>query len=271
MGSVNSAQASYITTAVAHDAVFLVGVALAAIIGFFRPKKYTDYTFAMIRRLRYIMLVISFSALVYSAGFWFLYSGTGTYTRGGVNDITEWLGWASRGVLFVGVTWAIAEALFMKLSASLLITALMFFTELDMVVVNFLTTNAQKAIVTAFFCFGLISVWVLLYAWQHVNRSFIFMHLWVPSVFTFLIAADGLWAFLSNNFWDAMGFNDNVENWLFAAFDIAFTVSSFILISIMYVRSAPSKDAAVYNQYVMSLSEKKTDNPPTSGGYFKGV
>ena len=269
MGSISSVDASYITTASVHDAVFLIGITLSFIMGFFRPRKYTDFTMGMIRRLRYIILVISLSALVYSAGFWFLFANTGTFARSdGVT--TEWAGWVARGILITGVTWALAEALFMKIAASLLITAVIFFAELTIILVNFLTTDGQRGIVTAFFIFLYLSALVLVYAWQHVKRSLVWMHWWVPALLFLWIGLDALWAFLSNNFWDVMGFSDTTENWLFAAFDIAFTVTAFIGISIMYATSAPSKDAGVYNQYQLSVqkSAKKVD---TTGSALYGV
>jgi len=106
---------------------------------------------------------------------------------------------------------------------------------------------------------------VLVYVWQHVHQSFIWMHIWVPALMLLWIALDGLWAFLSNNFWDVMGFNDTVENWLFAAFDICFTATAFIGLSLMYAGAKPSEDAAVYPQYSSNVTQrinKKMDSAP---------
>lgn len=260
MGSVSSVEAAYVTTAVVHDVVFLIGIILAFFVGFFRPRKYTDYTLAMLRRLRYIILVISLSALVYSVGFWFLFKNTGTYTRPD-GETTEWASWVARGILFTGVAWAIAEALYMKIAAGLLFTATIFFDQLVLVLANFVTTNAQFAIVTAFYIFLLISALVLVYAWQHVTKSLIWLHLIVPGFLFLWIALDGLWAFLSNNMWDAMGFGNQAENWLFTAIDIAFTLTAIIGLTIMYSTSVPSPDTAVYPEYKESKHKaaKKID------------
>ncbi len=262
MGSFTSKETAFLVDGLVHFAGFLIALFIGTAIGLIglgQNSTYTiDYAIGKRKRHRAIFYTLAMGAAAFGFAMVFMVEGTGTFDRG--DTTTEWAGWVGRLLLAVAITWAFTESVFMTLQNALTLEAVVIFSYLGLVFVNFLTTNTQYAIALIAWGFFWLLGALLSVIWSNLSESKIGLSYWAIVWIYVFSGIQALWLILADNVSDVPGFNNEVEAWVLCGVDILYTSGALILLGLGYFGNKPGPDSPVYYEYTAEYAQsKKTD------------